>query len=234
MQHQLYPVGALLAACLAGCATPHRQAIASQLTIVELPKLGDERTAEAGEAVVTKSRVYLYEAVRLENRISGGDGNFGKRFTLEPGLLEATVRDEKHIYYTTNKLAVFDSVSGTQFERGGLAVSILAPNDVKFYWNEEIRDAPKPAPVLAKTEAADGERPNFRRELIYNGRSGDTLRFTYREYSGELLSAQLIQMIQYNLKNGATFGYKGARVEVIEASPARIKYRLLAGFPDAP
>jgi hypothetical protein len=233
MQRRLYPTVVFVAAFLAGCAT-HRQAIPSQLTIVDLPQLGEERIAERGETLVQKGRMYTYDAVRLENKISGGNRHFAKLFSLEPGILKATMRDEKRIYYTTDRLAVYDTIDGTQMDNGGLAISTTTPSDIKFYWNEQLQDVPKPVPVLAKTQAPDSERPNFRHELIYNGRSGDTINLIYREYFGERMSAQLIQGIQYNLKNGTTFGFRGARIEVIEATDTRIKYRVIAGFPDAP
>ncbi len=234
MHTRLYPTVGFIAALLAGCATAPRQPISSQLTTVDLPKLGEERTAERGETLVQKGRMYTYDAVRLENKISGGDGHYNKQFSLDPGILKATMRDEKFIYYTTDRLSVTDAFDGRQTANGGLAISITTPSDIKFYWNEKLRDVPAPAPVLVKTQAPDSERLNYRHELVYNGRAGDTIKLLYREFSGERMSADLIEGVQYNLKNGPTFSYKGARIEVIDATEARIKFRVIAGFSDLP
>jgi hypothetical protein len=78
----------------------------------------------------------------------------------------------------------------------------------------------------------DAERPSFRQELIYNGRSGDSLKFLYREYSSDVVSGSFSQEILYDLKDGSIVGFKSARLEVLEAINTKIKFRVLSNFPD--
>jgi len=228
-----YSALVLAAVFLAGCAT-QKQPIPPRLTIINLPQPGEERTAELGETLVQKGKVYTYDAVRLENSISAGDGYLLKKFSLEPGILKATMRDDDRLYYTTDKLSVYDAMLGTQMYYGGLTVSYKDPKDVKFHWNSRPALTPRPVPILTKMEVADSERPSFRQELIYNGRSGDTLKFLYREFSNDLLRAPFSQEVQYDLKDGNTIGFKGVRIDVIEATNTRLKYRVVSSFPDAP
>ncbi|HJV66199.1 MAG TPA: hypothetical protein VJ550_10730, partial [Geomonas sp.] len=63
-------------------------------------------------------------------------------------------------------------------------------------------------------------------------RSGDTIKILYREYSGDLLRAPFSQDVQYDLKKSSTIGFKGARIEVINATNVKIQYRVLSSFPD--
>ncbi len=233
MQRKLYPVVCLIAAFLAGCAT-QRETIPPRLTLIDVPKLGEERTSELGETLVQKGRIYTYDAVRLENSITAGDGFLLKKFSLEPCVLRASMKDSDRVFYTTDKLAVYDAMLGTQISVGGLAVSTTDPTNVKFHWNGHVTFTPKPAPILTRTQVSDVERPSFRQELIYNGKSGDTLRFLYREYSSDLLRAPFSQEVQYDLKDGSTIGFKGVRIAVVEATNTRLKYRVISSFPDAP
>jgi hypothetical protein len=215
-----------------GCATP-RQVITPKLQIVDLPPLGEERTSELGETLVQKGKTYTYDAVRLGNSVTAGDGFLVKKLTLEPGVLKASMRDDERIFYTTDSLAVYDAVLGTHMQVGGLAVSLKDEKDIKFVMNGRAVMTPKPEPVLTKTQITDTTRPSFRQELIYNGRSGDTLRFLYREYSSDALRAPFSQEIQYDLKDGSTIGFKGVRIQVIEATNTKLKYRVVSSFPDA-
>lgn len=232
MIHKLYPLVVVLVALLSGCAT-QKQSIPPTLTVIDLPKLGEERTAELGETLVQKGKLYTYEAVRLENSVSAGDGFLLKKFSLEPGILKASMRDDEHIFYTTDKLAIYDAILGTQMNYGGLAVNQKNPTEVKFHWNGRVMLTPKTPPVLTKTQVTDVERPSFRQELIYNGRSGETLKFLYREYSSEAMRAPFSQEVQYDLKDGPTIGFKSVRIEVIEATNTKLKYRVLSSFPDS-
>lgn len=66
----------------------------------------------------------------------------------------------------------------------------------------------------------------FRQELIYLGRSGDELSFKYREYSGSLARPAFSADLKYDLSESQTIGYRGARIEVIEAGNQLIRYRV--------
>jgi hypothetical protein len=217
---------------LSGCVSS-KQLIAPSLKIVDVPTLGEDRTSELGDTLVEKGKIYTYDAVRLENTVSAGDGILLKKLTLEPGILKASMKDDERIYYTCDKLAVYDAMLGTHLQSGGLAVSIKDESDIKFSLNGIAVMKPKPQPVLTKTKVADVDRPSFRQELIYNGRSADTLKFLYREYSSDVLRAPFSQEVQYDLKDGPAIGFKGVRITVLEATNTKIKYRVLSSFPDS-
>lgn len=228
----LCTICALTVVFLSGCATS-KQSIAPNLHIIDLPALGEVRTAELGETLVQKGKIYTYDAVRLENTVSAGDGFFLKKFTLQPGVLKASMKDNDRIYYTTDKLAVYDAILGTQMQSGGLAVSLTNEKEIKFHLNGIVVMKPKPEPQLTKMQVNDVERPSFRQELIYNGRSGETLKFLYREYSTDFMRAPFSQDVQYDLHDGPTIGFKGVRIEIIEATNTKLKYKVVSSFPDA-
>ena len=217
---------------VSGCAT-QKTIIAPSLTIIDMPKLGEERTSELGETLVEKGKVYTYDGVRLENTVSAGDGFILKKFTLQPCSMKANMYDDDRIYYTTDKLEVYDALLGTHMQIGGLAISKSESKQISFHTNGIAVLTPSPEPILTKVKITDLERPNFRQELIYNGRSGDTLKFLYREYTSEILRAPFSQDVQYDLKDGKTIGFKGARLEIIDATNIKLKYRVLSSFPDA-
>lgn len=82
-----------------------------------------------------------------------------------------------------------------------------------------------------KKTVADQLLPgSFRQELIYNGRTGDSVKFLYREIKDSYLRAPFTQDITYDLKEGAEIGFKGARLKIIEASNTKIKYVVTKTF----
>jgi len=84
------------------------------------------------------------------------------------------------------------------------------------------------------TTYIDRSAPGFYQELIYNGRTGDAVRFLYREFANDMARPAFSQDVQYDLREGSTVGFKGARIEVLDATNVNIKYRVLSHFPLPP
>lgn len=230
MHRFIHPIFIALVAYLSGCATT-KQSIPPILRIVNLPEIGEARTSELGDTLVQKGKIYTYDALRLENTVTNEKPSINT-LTLEPGILKASMRDDERIYYTTEKMTVSGPMIGTKMHPGGLAINAVNEKDIKFIFEGRAIMNPSPAPILTKTQIADVERPSFRQEFIYNGRSGDTLKFLYREYSTDVLRAPFSQEVQYDIKDGMIIGFKGARIEVLEATNTVLKYRVRMSFPD--
>lgn len=84
-----------------------------------------------------------------------------------------------------------------------------------------------------------GAESNHRREgvvnrtdTIYNGRVGTSAKFLYREISNEMMRPSFSQDIQYDFSASRTFGFKGARINVIDATNTQLTYSVLATFRD--
>lgn len=67
----------------------------------------------------------------------------------------------------------------------------------------------------------------FRQELIYLGRSADILSFKYREFSGSLARPAFSADLTYDLSESRVIGYRGARLEILDAGNQEIKYRVV-------
>jgi hypothetical protein len=76
----------------------------------------------------------------------------------------------------------------------------------------------------------DVRQPQFRQELIYNGKVGNSVKFLYREFHGDTMRAPFSQEVQYDLQEGKTIGFKGARLEVLTSTNRLIEYRVLKNF----
>lgn len=71
---------------------------------------------------------------------------------------------------------------------------------------------------------------NFGQQLLYQGKSGNTLKLSYREFTGDMARPAFTQDLTFDLSDGPVIGTKGARVEVLEATNTSIRYRLLQPF----
>ena len=76
----------------------------------------------------------------------------------------------------------------------------------------------------------DITKPNFRQELIYNGKVGTHVKFLYRELSGPPISDAFTKEIQFDLDESQEIGFKGAKLEIIEATNRSITYKVTSHF----
>jgi hypothetical protein len=73
-------------------------------------------------------------------------------------------------------------------------------------------------------------RAYFQQTLIYSGKIGTKITLGYRESSGDLARPAFNNDVSYDLSESKILGYKGARLEVINATNTEITYKVIADF----
>jgi hypothetical protein len=74
---------------------------------------------------------------------------------------------------------------------------------------------------------------SFQQTLIYSGKVGDKINVGYREFSSDVARPAFNNDVEYDLRESATIGYKGALIEVLEATNQSIRYRVIKNFNQA-
>lgn len=69
---------------------------------------------------------------------------------------------------------------------------------------------------------------SFQEELIFTGRSGDTIYISYREYKKDFARPAFFQELRYDLSKSNRIVFKQYRIEVVEATNEYIKYVVTA------
>lgn len=195
---------------ITGCSTP--QSLTVNRTDVEWPASGDTVQAELGDTLVQ----YLYSVTSPSFRIVSGS-------QVPPALMGSILQplghNEHFEWYAPNycrrietgEWSVMDGFGGCD----SLGFAIFTFED----W------------VTEPADWVDVNRASVDQRFIYNGRVGSFIKFTYREFTGTGYSRDAFtQDVQYDLEQGRVIGFKGARLEVIEASNRSITYKLLNHF----
>ena len=71
---------------------------------------------------------------------------------------------------------------------------------------------------------------SFQQTIEYVGRSGDILKFNYSEFADRLARDSFNREFQIDLLEGNIAAYKGAIIEIIEATNVQIKYKVIRNF----
>lgn len=73
---------------------------------------------------------------------------------------------------------------------------------------------------------------NFIQEFLYNGKSGNTIKFSYREFNNNLIRPAFTQELQYDLDDSDIIGFRKLRIQIINATNTQIDYKILHSFKD--
>ena len=91
------------------------------------------------------------------------------------------------------------------------------------------------AKKLSEDDVKDGEtfvyaNNSFQQTIEYAGRSGDILKLNYSEFSGGWARQAFTREFQVDLSEGSIAAYKGAIIEIIDATNVQIKYKVIRNF----
>ena len=121
---------------------------------------------------------------------------------LDSGTIGIAFDKEKNVY-----VPYIDSFNGflTKDQKGKLKV------ENAIYTNSNCQDC-------------------FKKVFIYNGKAGNIIKFTYREFINDMARPAFTQELQYDLSEGKTIGFKGMRIDILNASNIEIEYTVLSEF----
>ena len=210
-----------------GCATTP-PAIPARHTVGAMPEMNRFSAADVGSAIYAEFDYIKQSGARL---IQGYDSGYFLGRVLVPAREFLEVRGDQ--FCTTTRayrdplVGPYDIVCLKDRDKDGQFDAIRVPNILLGKW----RDLAQPLPY--RTSNLVDEATGIKLELIYQGRAGDVIKVTYREYVDNLVRPAFQQEVQYTLKNNSEpteISFKGARITVFEASNNQIVYKVTRGF----
>lgn len=200
-------------------------------TVISIPELSAESTAELGETLLAKGHYYSYDGIRTRAKAETGDGFWLKKYSIPPQELAATHEHPWRRFFRANEITMYDSVIGTVRTVGGIYEDVET-GELGIWANNFKQLATLPDDFeIERTSVISVREPGFKQELIYNGKVGDQIKFLYREFSQDMIRAAFTQEVQYDLSESDTIGFKGARIRVVEATNSMIRYVVTKSFP---
>lgn len=234
----------------AGClATIQMKPINPALEQVYSVDLGSEKTSNIGDAMVSKSDALVFSgftAISDFQPSQAGMLSFEKIQAGSKWYVIGQLDDGSYIIknddymksvhefpkFSTGIVPVQTGIA-TYYQTMCLIVNEKGETDrYSFCTKDSLEIYPfawsvKPPVFLAK--AGKLYKPsNFKQELIYNGKSNNVVKISYREFVNDLARPSFTQDIVYDLTESNIIGFKGMTIEVIEATNTSIKYKIKA------
>lgn len=101
--------------------------------------------------------------------------------------------------------------------------------EASCYSGQWVALEPKPErPIFKKTDIYSEGSTKY--ELIYNGKSKDTIKLQYREYKNDFARPAFYQELLYDLSESKTIGFRGMSIDILDATNSYIKFVVRSGM----
>ena len=215
---------AIVSVALVGCASPKYNYAPSSIDISE-PQLGSITVVRIGDTMLRQGKFREHEAIRLR---AARDVSWA--YTLHPGYYLKDGEDESAEYYSpgrgdeggrVEKAMLADPWKSVMAKKGKQELCVITVFNVAAC--KAVQDIERvKRPVLADDA--------FQQTLIYNGKVASKINIGYREFSNNSARPAFNNNVEYDLNDSNVIGYKGAEMEVVEATNQHIKFRLVRNF----
>ena len=214
---------------LSACATPKANYI-PKTEQISRPPLNTEVTVSVGDEMLRQGVYTEREAIRVTQPIKMG--GFAS-FTIFPGVLLKVGEDAKREFFEPSldgegarieKCALCDPWKSVSLNKKTGDIGVIT------VFNVEVDT--KPQGIMRTTHNVASDK-SFQQTLIYSGKVGTRIRIGYREFANDIARPAFSNDAEYDLNESRIIGYKGARIEVIEATNQSIRYVVLQNFNSA-
>ena len=225
--HTFLSVALCASILMSACATPKSNYM-PQVTATSTPQIGTINISQVGDELLKQGKYKEHDAIKVLSPLKAGWA-----YTINPGYYLKQGEDETAEYYRPGggddagfvvKAALADNWQSIMMKKDPRVLCIVTVFNVAACGDGTDFEKVK-KPVLTED--------SFQRTLIYSGKVGNKINVGYREFSGNYARPAFNNNVEYDLSESNTIGYKGALLEVIEATNQYIKYKVLKNFNEA-
>ncbi len=219
---------------VAGCASvPNNYAPITEQ--ISRPAIDEIATASLGELMLEQGTATMTDGVYLpqENNVRG--------YILSEGFYPKSGEDDGRVFTGYQNQPSANGLGYVVVENG-LTTPGYMPRSIRFERDKQETCVIAPGAYGISQPYCDTEYPyqftsrpivnanDFQQSLIYSGRVGDTIRVSYREFSGSMARSAFTNEAEYDLSSSNIIAYRGARIEVLDANNEEIRYKVLSNF----
>jgi hypothetical protein len=227
-----------------GCSSPIRVLEQSEIKLINYPQTGETVAKKIGDVLLAKGSRTVGKAakVMVETQFNKKDGE-SSVMTCAISVIPDTAF-MRGVYETKNTVAncygpvlfrrtLADGNTNWNCPGNPLIVGdvckekdgaiFLAVAAHKIYLEQDFKN-------IEFSKMAMKGKENFVQEIVYNGRSGNNVKFIYREFSESLIKPLFFQEIEYDISQSSIVNFKNISIKIVNATNTNITYELISNF----
>ena len=219
MRNVKYGIIFVIAACLFSCtSTPE---VLSEKSTFLKPKIGEETIAFIGDPIISEISGEVSDVIKLKKAYGRRvdyhpEGNYkfcGERVVNKGKEKVGTV---KEYIFSSGRGNVYPRIRKYSTGEVCLVFATIEKKIDKSEYSEEI--------------IFERDDEYFEQQLIYTGIEGNVLKFSYREFKGEIARPAFTVDATYDMSKNRLIRFKQSTLEIIRYDNQSITYKVLSGF----
>jgi len=213
-------------ALLSACITPQYNYRVDSKRI-SFPELGKVVTSNVGDEMLNQGVYTEMESLKVNSEIILG---IFSNYSLQQGYYDKQGEDRNNEFYMpaqglgagmVNRSALADHWKCVIYTKDGREIGIIT------IFNEAIKENARDVQRIKRPILSEN---SFQQTLLYSGKVGNKVKVGYREFSGPQARPAFSNDVDYDLDVSKVIGYKGARIEIIDATNESITYKVIQNF----
>lgn len=214
---------------LAGCAT-QTHTYRPLVQAVSFPPLDEVHEAVVGDDMVRQGKFVLRDTIYLPAPLQVS------WYRLAAGYYRKTGEGDKGEFFIAGggqeagqitAIGIADQPQSLLVRREDSALCVVTVYSLTSCFRTGVNAS---AEGYERRRVPEYTQDSFQQALIYNGRVGRKINVGYREFSNNMARPAFSNNVEYDLEESKDIAYRGARIQVLEATNRSIKYRVLQNF----
>jgi hypothetical protein len=200
------------------------------LRIIKMPDIESTSETRIGDSMIAAFNVQIIPALVLEKDINyevkwAGNTNI---IVVEKGKLRLILQDNNGRFFSG--IVRWKNRNDKIIDGGIYLYNDESKPPLLFFKYDsggELLSENIPKINVNIIDTQQFSESSFKRELVYSGKSGNTITILYREYMNDMARPAFSQELKYDLSDSKTIGYKNAKFEVVDADNMSIHFKTL-------
>ena len=215
---------------LFGCVSDIKYNYTAEVVEKSYPELNVVTTTYIGDDLVRQDKVKIMDAISFANTTEVTRLNHS--YIIDAGDYPKLGEDKTHLFFaakSANGNAIVKTYTTPAAPIGIRVRKDNANNEVciSFITGTDFCNNNK---HYSFKKVSLTSQDTFQQILIYNGKVGSKINISYREFNNDIARPAFSNNAEYDLSSSKTIRYKGAVIQVIEATNQYIKYKVLRNF----
>lgn len=188
-------------------------------------------TARVGESIIETVRLKTWPAITLKAavpiKITDKNGTVFS-FVISGDLVQKAESTKGKFYLAEQTISVNGA---TNYLKGGVFIENFTNIQTAFWFPPYDLPAvmiPMQPVAYSNDIHTEEEDAYFRVELLYMGKSKDTIKLAYREFIEDRIRPAFSQEVIYDYTSPTEVSYKNFQLDVIEATSSKIVYKVVS------
>lgn len=197
---------------------------------INSPELNTVSTVEVGENIYSKSYLFYGNTSKVTLTSPAVGSGFG--YSIDTRASDKTPVSALSKWAKIGK----DNINTMCFVSSNICLS--DPNDTgsftHFGIGAQVASSKLDAPAKYTVSPSDPviKEDSFKYVALYQGKKGDSVKISFREFKNDMARPAFTQDIDYELDNddATTIGFKGLRIQVLKATNTELTYKVLKDY----